>query len=66
LFAVAVSLIAANWFLFVTGVVLFCLFIIRTQTEEENLVARFGDSYRAYMERTGRFLPRIRTTLRGA
>ncbi len=66
LLAVAVSLIAANWFLFVTGVVLFCLFIIRTRTEEENLVARFGDSYRAYMERTGRFLPRIRTTLRGA
>src|SRR5439155_1235757 len=31
-----------------------------------NLVARFWDSYRAYMERTGRFLPRIRTTLRGA
>ena len=66
LLAVAVSLIAANWFLFVTGVVLFCLFIIRTRTEEENLVARFGDSYRTYMERTGRFLPRIRTTLRGA
>jgi Isoprenylcysteine carboxyl methyltransferase (ICMT) family len=66
LLAVAVSLIAANWFLFVNGVVMFCLFIIRARTEEENLVARFGDSYRAYMERTGRFLPRIRTTLRGA
>jgi hypothetical protein len=65
LLAVAVSLIAANWFLFVTGVVLFCLFIIRTRTEEENLVARFGDSYRAYMERTGRFLPRIRANRRG-
>ena len=55
LLAVAVSLIAANWFLFVNGVVLFCLFIIRTRIEEENLVARFGDSYRAYKERTGRF-----------
>ena len=66
LLAVAVSLIAANWFLFVTGVVLFCLLIIRTRTEEENLVARFGDSYRAYMEQTGRFLPRIRANRRGA
>jgi len=55
LLAVAVSLIAANWFLFVTGVVLFCLFIIRTRTEEENLVARFGDSYRAYMNGPGAF-----------
>lgn len=64
LLAVGASLTAANWFLFVTGVVLFCLFVIRTRTEEENLLARFGNSYRAYMERTGRFLPRIRTNLR--
>jgi protein-S-isoprenylcysteine O-methyltransferase Ste14 len=52
-----VSLVAANWFLFVTGVVVFCLLVIRTRTEEENLVVRFGDSYRTYMKRTGRFLP---------
>ena len=50
LLTVAISLIAANWFLFTTGVVLFCLLIIRTRTEEENLLARFGSSYRAYME----------------
>ena len=24
---------------------------------DTDLVARFGDSYRAYMERTGRFVP---------
>jgi protein-S-isoprenylcysteine O-methyltransferase Ste14 len=66
LLALGVSLIAANWLFFVTGVVLFCLLIIRTRTEEENLLARFGDSYRAYMERTGRFLPRIRANRRGA
>jgi len=66
LLMVAVSLIAANWFLLVTGVVGFFLLIIRTRTEEKNLVARFGDSYRAYMERTGRFLPRITANRRGA
>ena len=59
LLTVAISLIAANWFLLVTGVVLICLLVIRTRTEEANLVARFGDSYRTYMERTGRFLPGI-------
>jgi protein-S-isoprenylcysteine O-methyltransferase Ste14 len=59
LLTVAVSLIAANWFLLVTGVVIVCLLMIRTRTEEENLVLRFGDNYRTYMERTGRFLPRI-------
>jgi protein-S-isoprenylcysteine O-methyltransferase Ste14 len=66
LLMVAVSLIAANWFLFVTGVVGFVLLIIRTGTEEENLATRFGDSYRAYMEQTGRFLPRITANRRGA
>jgi protein-S-isoprenylcysteine O-methyltransferase Ste14 len=65
LLALALSLITANWFFFVTGAALFCLLIIRTRTEEENLVARFGDSYRAYMERTGRFLPRIAANRRG-
>jgi protein-S-isoprenylcysteine O-methyltransferase Ste14 len=59
LLTLAVSLIAANWFLGVTGLVLFCLLIIRTRTEEVHLVARFGDAYRTYMKRTGRFLPRI-------
>jgi|SoiMethySBSTD1v2_1073268.scaffolds.fasta_scaffold1346494_1 protein-S-isoprenylcysteine O-methyltransferase Ste14 len=66
LLTVAVSLIAANWFLFVTGVVIVCLLMIRTRAEEDNLVARFGDSYRTYMERTGRFVPRIGANRRGA
>jgi protein-S-isoprenylcysteine O-methyltransferase Ste14 len=59
LLTMAISLIAANWFLCATGVALLCLLILRTRTEEQNLVARFGDSYRTYMERTNRFLPRI-------
>jgi protein-S-isoprenylcysteine O-methyltransferase Ste14 len=66
LLALALSLITANWLFLVTGVVLFWLLTIRTRTEEENLVARFGDSYRAYRERTGRFLPRIAAIRRGA
>lgn len=66
LLMVAMSLIAANWFLFVAGVVVLCLLILRTRTEEDNLVARFGDSYRTYMKRTGRFLPRTAANRRGA
>ena len=66
LLTVAVSLITANWFLYVICVVIFCLLVIRTRTEEENLVVRFGDSYRTYMERTGRFLPRLGASRRGA
>ena len=60
LLTVAMSLITANWFFLATGVVLLGLLVMRTRTEEANLVARFGNSYRTYMERTGRFLPRMR------
>ena len=64
--AVAVSLIAANWFLGVTGLAAFLLLVLRTRTEEQHLVMRFGDSYRAYMQGTGRFLPRITANRGGA
>lgn len=59
LLGVANSLAAANWFFFATGCLVFVLLAIRTRKEEENLIARFGDDYRKYMERTGRFLPRL-------
>ena len=59
LYVAANALAAANWFLLLTGAVVVALLVIRTRTEEEKLAFRFGDSYRAYVGRTGRFLPRI-------
>ncbi len=53
------SLITANWFFLVAGITVLMLLVDRTRTEEENLVRRFGDDYREYMARTGRFLPRV-------
>lgn len=55
----ATSLVAANWFILAVTWLFLLLVILRTRKEEENLVARFGDSYREYMERTGRFLPKL-------
>jgi protein-S-isoprenylcysteine O-methyltransferase Ste14 len=60
LFAFGTAFIAANWFLFVGAVLFIGLIIIRTRTEEEKLLLRFGESYRSYVERTGRFVPRLR------
>jgi len=57
--AMAISLMAANWFILLTGFLVVALLIVRTKTEEEKLLVRFGDSYREYVERTGRFFPRI-------
>ncbi len=56
---VANSLVTANWFLALTGGILFGLMVLRTRTEEEKLIERFGENYKKYMERTGRFLPRL-------
>jgi len=53
------SLATANVFLFITGGVTILLLVIRTRKEEHHLVARFGDEYRGYMRRTGRFMPRL-------
>ena len=53
------ALIAANWFMLVSGVVVFALLAVRSRVEEEHLAARFGDAYREYKHRTGRFLPKI-------
>jgi protein-S-isoprenylcysteine O-methyltransferase Ste14 len=61
-FALAVianSLVTANAFLAVTGAAAFFLIVIRTSIEERKLVERFGPDYQAYMQQTGRFLPRI-------
>ena len=52
------SLVAANWFLALTGGIAFGLIALRTRTEEQNLIKRFGEKYLAYMERTGRFFPK--------
>ena len=53
------SLVTANWFLALTGGIAFGLLVIRTRIEEEKLIERFGEDYREYMKRTGRFLPRL-------
>lgn len=53
------SLATANWFLFLMGASAFCMLVLRTSREEVCLIERFGDEYRSYMDRTGRFFPRF-------
>lgn len=59
LFFLALSVLTTLWW-----PVLFLLpglaaLIWRARFEEANLIARFGDEYCAYMQRTGRFLPKL-------
>jgi protein-S-isoprenylcysteine O-methyltransferase Ste14 len=57
--AVGVCLAMANWLLLVAFIVGFGFLVARTRIEEEKLIERFGDDYREYMAKTGRFFPRI-------
>lgn len=50
------------WIVAVLGVFAFIVMAIRTPKEEANLIGKFGDEYREYMKRTGRFLPKLRRT----
>ena len=59
LFTTSAALMMANWFVLAAGVVTFALLAIRSRTEEQKLLERFGEPYRAYQTRTGRFLPRL-------
>ncbi len=55
------SLLSANGF--IAAVVLFGMPVImmRTPIEEAHLIERFGDEYRQYMQRTGRYLPKLKS-----
>jgi protein-S-isoprenylcysteine O-methyltransferase Ste14 len=59
MFVMGNGLAAANWFFLITGAAVIALLVIRTRREEEELLRRFGEPYRAYVERTGRFIPKL-------
>jgi len=60
LLALTIFLQTANaWVAGTLVVLLTAVMLMRVRHEEEVLTAAFGDDYRAYMARTGRFLPRL-------
>ena len=56
---IAFGMMADNWFIAALGVLAFIGMSIRTPKEEANLIEKFGDEYRDYMKRTGRFFPKL-------
>lgn len=55
----SVAMLAANWLIGLTSLVVLVLLALRTPKEEAMLIERFGDQYRDYMMKTGRFVPRL-------
>jgi protein-S-isoprenylcysteine O-methyltransferase Ste14 len=56
------GLAVSSWFIIVSGTILiFVLAAVRVPREEAMMLQGFGESYRDYMTRTGRFVPPLRT-----
>ena len=53
------AMLAANFFIFAAGLAVMAVVMVRTRREEALLIEKFGDAYLAYMERTGRLLPKL-------
>jgi protein-S-isoprenylcysteine O-methyltransferase Ste14 len=61
LFAVAQALLLQNWLAGWAGFVTFAiLYLVRTPREEKMMCEVFGESYRDYVQRTGRLWPRLK------
>ena len=55
----AFALLTSSWLIAVSGIVAFFMIALRTRLEERRLIDKFGDRYRNYMRRTGRYFPRL-------
>lgn len=58
-FMIALAVATANWLVVLPMIAGTALLYAQVGREEAMLIERFGDDYRAYMKRTGRFLPRF-------
>ena len=56
---IAFGMMADNWFIALLGILAFIAMASRTPKEEANLIEKFGDEYREYMKRTGRYFPKL-------
>jgi protein-S-isoprenylcysteine O-methyltransferase Ste14 len=57
--AIALALLTANWLFFAITVLTIAGTVVRVPKEEQMMLDSFGDEYRAYMQRTGRFFPKF-------
>ncbi|MCI0693647.1 isoprenylcysteine carboxylmethyltransferase family protein [candidate division KSB1 bacterium] len=57
----ALGLLAANWFMLLMILLIMATLPALVAKEEAQLIEKFGNAYREYMQRTGRFLPRLKS-----
>jgi protein-S-isoprenylcysteine O-methyltransferase Ste14 len=59
IFACGITCLSALWWLGVGMIPPMIILMLRTPIEEARLIEAFGDEYRNYMKRTGRFFPKL-------
>jgi protein-S-isoprenylcysteine O-methyltransferase Ste14 len=57
--AISVSLLTANWIFVAVCVLSIIGVVVRVPKEEQMMIEAFGDEYKAYMQRTGRYFPKL-------
>ena len=58
-YGIGLALVTANWVFIVLAALIFPFLFARVPREEQMMVNRFGDAYREYARRTGRYVPGI-------
>lgn len=56
---VSLSLLTANWIFVAAGLLSVAGLLWRIPKEEQMMIEAFGEEYKAYMQRTGRFFPKL-------
>ena len=56
-FITSIAFVTANWFFVVLAITAIAGLYARVPKEEQMIIKEFGEEYKAYMQRTGRFFP---------
>jgi protein-S-isoprenylcysteine O-methyltransferase Ste14 len=57
-YGTSLALVTANWVFVVFAVAVIAVLFARVPREEQMMIQEFGEQYKAYMQRTGRFFPK--------
>jgi len=58
-YGTSLALVTANWVFVVLAVAVIAGLFARVPKEEKMMIETFGDEYTAYMQRTGRYFPKL-------
>jgi protein-S-isoprenylcysteine O-methyltransferase Ste14 len=57
-YGTSLALVTANWVFIILAVAVIAGLFARVPREEQMMIEEFGEEYKAYMQRTGRFFPK--------